>query len=92
MKYRVEACCGGESDFGKWGTLPQALSDIQLIEDSAKLMKKGDDELDKNTHLLKELGGTPAPIRRKSETWTARVMDENHKVYKSKSWTVRVIV
>ena len=93
MKYRCEATVGREGcESGKWGTLRQALGDMQMIEDSARLMKEGDAELDKSRQMLKEYGGTMEPLRRKSETWSAKVVDEKHKVYTSKSWTVRVIV
>ncbi len=92
MKYRAEMSSGGSTEHGKWGTLPQALKDMQLIADSAKLVGECNDLLDQGRHAIKELGGNIDYIQRKSETWTARVVDENHKVYKSKSWTVRVIV
>lgn len=93
MNYRVEADCGGSGiDVGKWGTLPQAMKDMDLLEETARLMNKSNNTLDKGRHALKELGASPDPLHRKSETWTAKVVDENHKVYKSKSWVVRVIV
>ena len=92
MKYRVEASCGEGVDICEWGTLQQALKTLDLLEDTAKLMKESNVSLDEGRHALKELGGHVEPLQRRSETWTAKVVDENHKVYRSKSWVVRIIV